>query len=67
MREAEIYRNGILAGILKEVNRKEYSFRYVDTYFYDTSKAAVSLTLSKKKQEYKNEFLFPFFFFFLIV
>lgn len=62
MRSAEVYRNGILAGILKEENRKEYSFRYVDTYFYDTSKAAISLTLPKIKQEYESKFLFPFFF-----
>ena len=62
MREAEVYRNGILAGILKEENRRAYTFRYFDTYFYDTSKAAISLTFPKTKQEYKNEFLFPFFF-----
>ena len=62
MRAMEIYRNGILAGILTEENHKSFLFRYDDTYFNDRSKAAVSLTLPKTKQEYMSDFLFPFFF-----
>jgi HipA-like protein len=62
MREMEIYRNGIFAGILIEENRKSYIYRYDDSYFNDSSKDAISLTLPKTQQEYKSEFLFPFFF-----
>ena len=62
MRALEIYRNGILAGILTEVNRRQFVFRYDDSYFQDTTKAAISLTIPKTKQEYQSEFLFPFFF-----
>ena len=62
MRAMEIYRNGILAGILTEENRQHYVFKYDDNYFNDTSKAAISLTLPKSKQEYRSKFLFPFFF-----
>jgi serine/threonine-protein kinase HipA len=62
MREMEIYRNGIFAGILTEENRKSYIYRYDDAYFNDSSKVAISLTLPKTQQEYKSEFLFPFFF-----
>ena len=62
MRKAEVYRNGILAGILIEENRKHYVFRYDDGYFTDSSKPAISLTLPKTQQEYSSEFLFPFFF-----
>jgi HipA-like protein len=62
MRAAEIYRNGILAGVLTEEDRKRFIFRYDDAYFNDASKAAISLTLPKTQQEYSSEFLFPFFF-----
>jgi serine/threonine-protein kinase HipA len=58
----EIYRNGILAGMLTEVNRKEFVFLYEDAYFADAGKAAISVTLPKTQQEYRSEFLFPVFF-----
>ncbi len=62
MRAMEIYRNGILAGILTEENRQHYVFKYDDQYFNDTSKAAISLTLPKSQKEYSSKYLFPFFF-----
>lgn len=58
----QIYRNGIPAGILTEENRTSYIFRYDDEYFHDPGKAAISLTLPKSQQEYKSEYLFPFFY-----
>lgn len=64
MRQAEIYCNGILAGILTEddsSNGTGYVFRYDDTYFADKEKYAISLTLPKTKQEYRREKIFPFF------
>lgn len=60
MRQAEIYRNGIMAGILIEENRHRFVFRYDEKYFADNEKPAVSLTLPKTRQEYQSEFLFPF-------
>jgi serine/threonine-protein kinase HipA len=62
MRAMEIYRNGVLAGILSEENRKSYIFRYDERYFNDTTKPAISLTLPKLKMEYRSQYLFPFFF-----
>jgi serine/threonine-protein kinase HipA len=62
MRSVEVYRNHELAGIFTEENRNSYSFRYDDVYYADPSKPAISLTLSKKKQEYRADYLFPFFF-----
>jgi serine/threonine-protein kinase HipA len=62
MRTIEIYRNGILAGMLTEVNRKQYIFNYNDVYFSDASKPAISLTLPKSQKEYTSKFLFPFFY-----
>lgn len=62
MRKAEVYRNGILAGILTEKNRNSYTFRYDDTYFKDKNHPAISLTIPKRKQQYHSEHLFPFFY-----
>ena len=62
MRSAKVYFNGELAGIVTEENRQSYIFRYDDKYFVDKEKPAVSLTLPKTQQEYKSEYLFPFFF-----
>lgn len=62
MRTLDIYRNGILAGVLIEENRKQYIFRYDEKYFLDDNYPAISLTLPKTQMEYKSEFLFPFFF-----
>ena len=55
MRIVEIYRNGILAGLLTEENRKHYTFRYDDNYFMDDSKPAISLTLPKTQKEIKQQ------------
>ena len=62
MRKAAVYLRGDLAGELTEVSRREYIFRYNDDYFAGQDKPAISLTLSKTQQEYRSEYLFPFFF-----
>jgi HipA-like protein len=62
MRKAAVYLRGEYAGELTEISGKKYVFRYDDAYFADSSKPAISLTLSKKQQEYHSEYLFPFFF-----
>jgi len=62
MRALEVFRNVILAGVLTEIDPKNYVFRYNDAYFIDPEKSAVSLTLPKTRQEYHSHFLFPFFF-----
>jgi HipA-like protein len=62
MRKAEIYRNGELAGVLTEEDRSSYLFSYTSSYFSDSSKPAVSLTLPKIQQEFHSDYLFPCFF-----
>ena len=63
MRSAIVYQNGRPAGRLTEESPGgPYLFRYDDAWFLDTSKPAVSLTLPKTQQEYRNTSLFPFFF-----
>jgi serine/threonine-protein kinase HipA len=47
---------------LTETSDRKYLFRYDDDYFYDSLKPAVSLTLPKSQQEYRSDYLFPFFF-----
>jgi len=61
MRKAEIYNNGIFAGVLIEEDHDHYVFRYDDAYFAETNKPAISLTLPKSQQEYRSEYMFPFF------
>ena len=62
MRQAEVYYNKILAGLLTENDNGEYIFRYDDKYFQNSSLPAISLTLPKTKQEYRSETHFSFFF-----
>ena len=62
MRSLEVYRNQELAGILTEQDPKNYVFRYIDQYFTDATKPAISLTLPKTAQEFHAAHLFPFFF-----
>jgi HipA-like protein len=62
MRQAEVYYNKILAGLLTENDNGEYIFRYDNKYFQDSSLPAISLTLPKTKQEYRSATLFSFFF-----
>ncbi len=62
MRNAEVYRNGVLAGTLTETDKGSYILKYDDAYFNDNTKPGISLTLSKKQTEYSSEHLFPFFY-----
>lgn len=62
MRQMEIYRNGTFAGILTEVNRQHFVFKYDDIYFNNINEPAISLTLPKSQKEHRSEVLFPFFF-----
>jgi len=61
MPKAEIYNNGVLAGILEKKGPAAYSFVYDNGYWDDPSLPAISLTLPKKQQEYRSETLFSFF------
>lgn len=60
MRQAEIYRKGILAGILTE-DGGEYRFCYENSYLNQDNALPVSLTLPIQKEAYVSPVLFPFF------
>ena len=61
-RAAKIYIKGLYAGILEEIDTNHYSFRYDDTYFYNSDAPAVSLTMPKTEKEYSSPYLFPVFY-----
>ena len=60
MRQAEIYRKGILAGILTE-DGGEYHFCYDGTYLTREDAQPVSLTLPLQTDDFVSPVLFPFF------
>ena len=62
MRKALVYLRNRLAGELLEISSEAYLFRYTDEYFNDVSAPDISLTLSKRQQEYHAKTLFPFFY-----
>ena len=61
-RMVKIYVKGNYAGILEEIDRNNYSFRYDETYYNDPKTPPISLTMPKSQQEYFSPFLFPVFF-----
>lgn len=60
MRQAQIYRKNILAGLLTEEGG-EYIFRYDSDYLTSPKAAAISLTLPLQQEAYTSPVLFPFF------
>lgn len=61
-RAVKVYIKGKYAGVLEEIDRNHYSFRYDDAYYNDLETPPVSLTMPKNQQEYFSSFLFPVFF-----
>lgn len=62
MRQAQIFSNGILAGMLTETDSGNYIFRYEESFLMDEKQTAISLSFPKSRREYTSETLFPFFF-----
>ena len=62
MRQAEVFDNKILAGILTETDEKEFVFQYDASYVSNPSTRGISLTMPKRQEEYREKYLFPFFF-----
>ena len=60
MRQAEIYRKGILAGTLTE-DGGEYSFCYDSSYLKRGDALSISLTLPLQEEAFVSPVLFPFF------
>lgn len=60
MRQAEIYRKGILAGLLTE-DGGEYRFCYDESYLKRANAKPISLTLPLQEDAFISPVLFPFF------
>ena len=60
MRQAEIYRKDILAGILTE-DGGEYRFCYDGSYLTRDDALPISLTLPLQEESFVSPVLFPFF------
>lgn len=60
MRQAEIYRKGILAGLLIE-DGGEYRFCYDESYLKRANAKPISLTLPLQEDAFISPVLFPFF------
>jgi HipA-like protein len=62
MRQANIFNNDILAGILIELDNQTYQFEYDENYFANTNLPPISVTISKQKKLHTSTNLFPFFY-----
>ncbi len=62
MRQADIYYNNILAGLLTETDDGRYTFSYYESYLNDNSLRAISLSLPKTDKLFVSNELFPFFY-----
>jgi len=61
MRQAEIYYNNNLAGILVETNDGIYTFQYNEEYIEKHPKDFLSFSMPVRKNIYKDKRLFAFF------
>lgn len=61
-RKAQVYNNGVLAGILEKTDREQYIFHYDDDYFVNPASTPICLSMPKTQQEYRSPFMFPFFY-----
>jgi len=62
MRQASVLFKGEEAGILTQLDDGSFSFRYHSSWITGASKSDISLTLPKTENEYRSDFLFPFFY-----
>jgi len=62
MRQARVLYKGEVTGILIQHDDGTFSFRYADEWMKDSAKPPISLTIPKSNEEYRSEYLFPFFF-----
>jgi len=61
MRRATVNIGGEPAGVLSEISRRHYHFRYHALYLQNPDAQPVSLTMPTTRPEYEADELFPFF------
>lgn len=60
--KAEVFQNGILAGILEKTDKGKYIFTYNERYLADPEMESISLTLPKSERIFYSDHLFAYFF-----
>ncbi len=61
MRQALIYYNNVVAGVLKETNDGEFVFQYDNEYIKKYPNQFITFTMPVKEEAYSDKRLFPFF------
>lgn len=61
MRQATIYYDDVVAGVLTETNEGEYIFQYTEDYQKKHPDGFITFTMPVKTEAYVSKRLFPFF------
>jgi len=61
MRQAKVFYQDILAGILTETNDGDYVFQYQDSYVYEHPDDFITFSMPVSSLPYREKRLFPFF------
>ncbi len=61
MRQAKVFYQEILAGILTETNDGDYVFEYQDSYVYEHPDDFITFSMPVSSLPYRDKRLFPFF------
>jgi serine/threonine-protein kinase HipA len=62
MKQANVFYNGILAGILIRYDNEGYFFSYDQAYLANKSYPSISVHFPKDVKKFNSRILFPFFF-----
>lgn len=62
MRRAAVLYKDEKAGLLEQLSDGSFEFRYLDEWVENPSKPSICLNFPKRKESYRSNFLFPFFF-----
>ncbi len=62
MQKGKVFRNNILAGYIIKFSENEYSFVYAKEYLNKEDAKPISLTFPLQEEEFKSNYLFPFFY-----
>ncbi len=62
MRKARVLYKDEEAGLLIQHDDASFTFKYNDDWFENPARPVIALNLLKTDQEYRSEFLFPFFY-----
>lgn len=62
MRQAQVFSNDTLAGLLTETDSGQYIFCYDDSFLINEEQTAISLSFPKIKKKFTSKTLFPFFY-----